>query len=502
MVLLSLEKFLFLNCAIFIMADQVNELREKVESKLPSLSVQDLAGVCTEIDLPVDDAKKGKKSALYRHLLTHLWGEGDKEDGGFPTFKIVDDYLTQLEKKGNTTDVKLKVEQGAVVEEDLGKSEVSLGSGDVKPKVLSQKTSNISEVKYRGGASVVEVQTRMQTFKINGVIGGDTNSITFDNLSFQIKNALEAGYNEPSICGAVIKAICPSNNLRVLFENGPKLGVESMLDMLRPYLVQNRDGASYYSELCSAKQRPPDKNAMDFLVRLLGLKNRVFRLSEEEGTPFDANLMRKQFFKTLFSGLKNVNIRAEIKESCKTMAGGDFLDKDLMEIVAEAMGNEALRAGNFTSSKEVNSVESCSISEDESRSSVQRKGKNKENLLPVQVDKQKQDIDVLKAEVSELKGQNKEMKSLLVANNKLLTAQAQVNSANAAPGGYLSGASGTGGFPGKPPQNTPGNFNNRKKNWPRKCPACHQNNVFRCYHCWECGSNDHKKGDPSCPGNH
>ena len=57
---------------------------------------------------------------------------------------------------------------------------------------------------------------RLQTFKINGVRGGDTNNITFDNLSFQIKNALEAGYNEPSICGAVIKkTICPSNHLRV-----------------------------------------------------------------------------------------------------------------------------------------------------------------------------------------------------------------------------------------------------------------------------------------------
>ena len=127
-----------------------------------------------------------------------------------------------------------------------------------------------------------------------------------------------------------------------------------MLDILRPYLVQSKDCASYYAELCSLKQKPPDKTAMDFIVRLLGLKNQILKLSEEEGTPFDKNLLHKQFFKTMFSGLKNMNIRAEVRESCKAVSGEDIPDNELMKIVAEAMGNESLRAGNFTQSKEVN----------------------------------------------------------------------------------------------------------------------------------------------------
>ena len=489
------------------MGDQ-DALREQVESSLPVLSVQELEGVCTEIDLNVPDDMKGKKSALYRHLLTHLWSEGDKEDQGFATFKIVQNYLAQLEKKMVGVDVKPKILVGTVeVPEVQGNKEVNPGDGGDGPKVSLKSGSDKSVVGAKSslksrGSGVVEVQ-RLQAFKITGVIGGETNNITFDNLNFQINNALEAGYSEPSICGAVIKAICPSNQLRIYFETETKLDVTSMLDILRPYLVQNKDGASYYADLCSAKERPPDKTAMDFVVRLLGLKNRIFKLSEEEGTPFDANLMKKQFYKTLFSGLKNMNIRAEIRESCKSLSGRDIPDKELLRIVAEAMGNEALRAGNFSTSKEVNSVEYGTSVENEVSKSLLQKGKNKENLLPAQVDKQKQEINVLRAEVNELRGQNNEIKSLLVANNKLLTAQAQVNSASATPAFSPFGGGNSQGFSGgQPPQNGNINNNNKKaKNWPKKCPACHQNNVYRCNHCWDCGSNSHKKGDPSCPEN-
>ena len=61
-----------------------------------------------------------------------------------------------------------------------------------------------------------------KTLKISGVIGGESNNITFDNLNFQIKNAMALGYTEQSICGAVMKAICPSNGVRVYFETEKK----------------------------------------------------------------------------------------------------------------------------------------------------------------------------------------------------------------------------------------------------------------------------------------
>ena len=97
------------------MGDQNDVIREQVESKLAALKIQDLDGVCTEIDLPVDDAVKGNRNKLYRHLLSHLWAEGDKEDEGFPTYKVVHDYLVDLEQKQDDI-VDVKPERKPVVD--------------------------------------------------------------------------------------------------------------------------------------------------------------------------------------------------------------------------------------------------------------------------------------------------------------------------------------------------------------------------------------------------
>ena len=528
----------------------MDALKEQVENGLVTLTVEELGEVCTEIDLPIpNETVKGNKIKLKRHLLTHLWSEGDKEeqDGGFATYKIVHEYLIQLQKKGEDVKPKIGVEPEKTVKVELktlGNADVTAptastsgeggkvsaavgakaGGKNVPSTVVSKLSSGLGGVKSQDNAGVSEGRRleRLPTLKITGVIGGEKDNITFDNLRFQIENAVAVGYTEQSICGAVIKAICPSNSLRVYFETEQSLCVDTMIDILHPYLVQNKDSSSYFAELCGEKQRPPDKSAMDFVVRLLGLKNLVFKLSAEEGTPFDRNLMRKQFFKTMYSGVKNMNIRAEVRENCNAMQDKEIRDHQLMKIVAEAMGNEKLRAENFTQSKEVNSVETHGARGGNERlgDTLSRqpavKGKNKENLLPCQVDKQQQELTVLKGEVEELRGQNNEIKSLLIANNNLLKA-AQVNAATAVPlnPGYFPNVNAP-TWPQVPQQQTGnqgsgnqgngnqnGNLNKKKKGFPRKCPNCHQNNVFRCTHCWDCGGTGHKRGEcPEDPGNH
>ena len=506
------------------MGDNIDVLREEVENGLPALTVEGLENVCLEIDLPIQDTVKGNKSKVFRHLLTHLWTEGDKEDQGYATYKIVHTYLTQMKVVKPEIDgvngvngVEVLNPGSAAVKPSGGGVETQGDdSVDTKSGLANGLSDGAVKLKTNGGlgsgqvakplknTGVVEIQTKLQALKINGVIGGETNNITFDNLNFQITNAVAIGYTEQSICGAVLKAICPSNSLRVYFETEKNLKVANMLDILRPYLVQNKDAASYFAELCSAKQRPPDKTAMDFVVRLLGLKNRIYKLSDEEGTPFDRNLMRKQFFKTMYSGMKNNNIRAEVRENCKSVPSTDLPDHELMRVVAEAMGNEALRVGNFATTSEVSLVE---IKEGNETSQGRKVGKQKENLLPNQVEKQKQEIQVLRKEVEELKGQNGEIKSLLVANNNLLKAHvnsAQVNmtplNPNAAVfnrGGVPGTGGGGGGFVQPQNQNQNGQNFTKKKGFPRKCANCHQNNVFRCTHCWECGGRGHKRGE--CP---
>ena len=79
---------------------------------------------------------------------------------------------------------------------------------------------------------------------------------------------------------------------------------------------------------------------------------RVLDLSSEEGCSYEANLLNKRFRQTLFSCLKNTNIRIEIRENCKL--DPSLSDEKLLKLVADAVANEADRNEKFTVKKEVN----------------------------------------------------------------------------------------------------------------------------------------------------
>ena len=67
------------------MGENIDVIREEVENGLSAVKIEGLGEVCTEIDLQIPTDVQGSRNKLYRHLLTHLWAEGDKEDGGFAT---------------------------------------------------------------------------------------------------------------------------------------------------------------------------------------------------------------------------------------------------------------------------------------------------------------------------------------------------------------------------------------------------------------------------------
>ena len=493
---------------------ELEQLRNEIEEELPLLGLQELGDVCTAITLPIPDPVKGNKVKLYRHVLTQLWSEADKEDQGFATYNIVHKYLE---------DQRLSTEKKSAEESDVEKkSAVETAATEVKVetelKTISKKKGVSSPAKQR----LVEVQ-KFQTLKFTGVIGGEKNNISFDDLNSQINNARKVGYTDAIICGAITKALCPSNVLRQYFETVDDLEVESMLDVLQPYFKQTtKNSGTYYTELCNAKQRSPDKSAMDFAVRIFGLKNRIVSLSEEEGALFPQKMLFRQLHKTLYGGIKNLNIRAEVRDGLKSFSLlKPSSDYEYFQVIAEAMSNEETRQIKFnTKEVDCNLVENeYDDAEDDSVSKPVRKAtKNKENLLPARVDKQKQEIKELKADFKELRAENSELKDLLLQNNRLLSAQAQVNSLNLNPQGQQSGFSAS-AAPFNPSSMPPMNFgrgqyqggnrgfghrgrgNNNQgggtRRPSRKCPSCHENKVEQCRHCWFCGRDDHRLMD--CP---
>jgi hypothetical protein len=74
-------------------SEEMEVIRNEVEEGLASFGLQELGEVCTAVDLPIPEPLKSNRNKLFRHLLTHLWTEADKEDKGFATYKIVHDVV-------------------------------------------------------------------------------------------------------------------------------------------------------------------------------------------------------------------------------------------------------------------------------------------------------------------------------------------------------------------------------------------------------------------------
>ena len=72
-------------------------------------------------------------------------------------------------------------------------------------------------------------------------------------------------------------------------------------------------------------------------------------LSNEEGCPYDKMLLNKRFFHTMFTGLRNVNIRAELREKYKD--NFSLSDEKLLKFASEVVGNETERNDKLNSKK-------------------------------------------------------------------------------------------------------------------------------------------------------
>ena len=236
---------------------------------------------------------------------------------------------------------------------------------------------------------------------------------------------------------------------------------------------------------------------------LLGLKLRVADLSLEEGAPMDSKILMGQFRKSLFTGIRNTNIRTDVREFCR--GNPEANDQKLIKTVAEAMAIERDRAKKMAGGSEICylGVEHLEPSGPKPNPS-NNNNKKKENLLPAQIQELQASQELLMATVAELQ-------TSMVTTNNLLAAMntPQQNNFSGTRGdcdiprnqGNFNESAGTGGrqvrFSNENENysNRNGNRNNRRPVY--KCQACLVARVPRCNHCFACNSEDHKIQD--CP---
>ena len=371
-----------------------DEKEDVVMTWLAQQEADELEAVFPVIEQTVPTDGQGKRGFLLKNLMKHLYDLSVVPDGdkGLSTILTLYEHMQSIVNPGG----KVKIEDKTIHDKSLKNTDL-----DGEDKI----TATIDVLK-------------LKDFKISGVIGGtgEKDKLSYSSLSYQIASAQKAGYSESRICAAVVKAIAPSNNLRMYLECKPDLDLRILTEILRSHFNE-RDSASVFTELGNAVQKPHE-HSHDFVVRLLCLRQKVADLGREEGCPYQDNMLKKKMFQAMFTGMSNANIRIELRERCKN--NFKISDTELLKIVSEIIAIETERSEKFSVKKSV--VHSVNLLETSSKDQISSaKNKNKDNPF-LQIEELKSFHQTEKCaqqkQIADLETQIAEIKGLLLNQNQ------------------------------------------------------------------------------------
>ena len=444
-----------------------------VTKHLPEVDVDFLTGLCDEFKIQVDDAKKDKKPDLLKLVLRYL----------------TSDALEQTADHGAAVFLKLYGELGDYL-------------GALVPK---NDPTGIPPLGPLGGLNVTAddpVETlsyhKLRQCKIHGKIGepGDVDTLSYTDLAFQMKQNTEQGYTDNEIYAAIIRATKAGNPLRELLEIKGDMDKDELITVLKSHFGEEEP--SSVLELLRQCRQTKNESAHTFFTRAIGLKDKALKV---QGNNFGANLVTDVFFKSLYTGLKQNNVRMELHHLLKEKT---VSDPELLKAVAEACANEKTRleklneqSGKAKSASvshvrcdDSDSGSSSKTSESsgaESKSPPPNKGKKGGGKNNKTVTPSPQNSDQLVATVNKIAAQ---MNQLATSNAVF---QSEINELKQQVRGTSKLSK-----PMDPkvqdfvPRNT--SSGGRKI---YRCNNCIVTNSNYCNHCWRCGSAEHKIG--SCP---
>ena len=305
----------------------------EVLSLLPMIKESEpLEEIATSMHIDLG-AITGNRKALYRAITNYINSDvfDALEDNGTAHIMAAKDVLRGHLKLDPKEDP--EPEKPEVKEEDEEEEKAFHDAVQVQLK----------QVKQGKASSLAQIVPKFTIFKISGQIGtpGQKDKLSYSSLSFQIQSGVERGFAESEICAAVIRAITPGIALRTYLEGMRKLDLENLMPTLRAHF-RAKDATSVFNELSTATQLGSE-GELEFMMRLMGLRDRILVLSKEEKGQYTLPLLQTQFLKSLFSGLKNnsirhqLSIRHEHKPSLKTKT---ITDQQLLADLSEVVMNE------------------------------------------------------------------------------------------------------------------------------------------------------------------
>lgn len=464
------------------MSEHREEFLLEIETKLFGLNVKQLHRVCEYCKIAgkdSEDIKDKTRRALVKHIVKFCDREEflEREDEGMSVLLELNDALDALRENPAETDdagaAPFFSSPAAGEEEETARPAQPVSGrrqGDLTPPPPSPETQVVRETARddgtpsRGRDSISNncwpSSGFRKDFRINGHIGESTSkdTLSFSSLEHQIESGLRKGYPEVEIMEAVIRAVNPGLKLRSYLEGKIDLTLATLRQILRAHYAE-KDATVLYQQLTKAVQGPGE-SALDFLVRVLDLRQKVLFASEraQSGLKYNKELVHNQCSQSIMTGLSNDNIRTEMRLYLQDENSSDELLLQKMQIAQYSENERAQKIKATTKATHRASL-----------STVERSGdENDPSTTPVSAKPNKQSKDnplFTKMEESntairELTGQVASLVQTVQRGRKTVDddqTKAQVNA-----------------------------FKRPK----RQCVACQQDKKD-CNHCFKCGSDTH-----------
>ena len=292
--------------------------------------------------------------------------------------------------------------------------------------------------------------SKLREFKITGgTIGGDESTqLGYSSLIYQMQEGIHAKYDAKQVMAGVVKAMKAGSSIRMYFEGHPGISGQMFLKMIRSHYGV-KDSTTLLTELSNSVQGTSEKE-MDFVLKLMSLRDNIIAVSREEGCPLNAEKVRDRFFHALSVGLKKDTIRLELLPLLKQR---NLEDHELMAevslVVARDTENRAKTKGKTAATNSIGG------------------GEEPKCQVPKQTDRQKERDDI-QAEIL------KKVTDLMTVKTEVGNLAKRVEALEKKQSGGGSG--------------------NGQWKFPMKCKMCEAAKAF-CTHCTNCGDGGHKRKD-------
>ena len=334
---------------------------DEVFSSLGLLRLDELLNIYGDLGLPdITDDGDRNVAVVRKRIMKFLTSDAveKSDDQGLAHFLRIKTYLDTQDIKVSRTDEVPVVPKGvaavpAVV--DNGTESVVKKEPDELTTVstVSEKTSVVSRPELAELTKYLKKE-----FKIKGTIRmpDQKDCIKFSALAREINNGLRKKYSEEDIIEEVIRITSPDISLRGLLEGKLDLTLAKLRKLLRVHF--HEQGASkLFTELTNAVQTG-SQGATEFATDLINLSQRILFVSKEADSEvqFNEGAVKTQLVRSLLSGLRNNNIRNELKPLLTIETD----DVDILQLLDKAVTTEEERQAKWGTGKSVaiNRVES------------------------------------------------------------------------------------------------------------------------------------------------